>query len=139
MIKSRAFTMMEMLIVLVIIGFILAFVGPRIIRQIFKSNVAMTKMKMSVVRDGLLQYKQDMGHYPKKREGGIQALLSQPNTPGNEKWDGPYVTSEEDLEDKWAEPFEVNIPPVKYKQFKFFEIISTGGESADAKEIFIGA
>ena len=139
MIKSRAFTLMEMLIVLVIIGFILAFIGPRIINQMFRSDVSMTKMKMSLVRDGLIQYKQDMGHFPKKKEGGIQALLSRPNTPGNEKWDGPYVTSEEDLEDKWAEPLELNIPPVKNKNFRFFEIISTGGESEDAKEIVIGA
>lgn len=139
MIKNRAFTLMEMMIVLFIIGFILAFIGPRLVKVMFKSDIAITKMKMAKIKNGLIEYKQDMGHFPKKREGGIQALMSRPNIPGNEKWDGTYVDSEEDLEDKWGEPFELNIPPVKYKKFRFFEIISTGGDSADAKEIVVGA
>ncbi|MBD3273615.1 prepilin-type N-terminal cleavage/methylation domain-containing protein [Candidatus Dependentiae bacterium] len=139
MIKNKAFTLMEMLIVLFIIGFILAFIGPRFYRTFFKTEVAVTKMKMSKIKNALLEYKQDMGHYPNKREGGIQALVIRPNVPGNEKWDGPYVDTEEDLEDKWGNPLELNIPPAKYKQFRFFEIISPGGESEDAKEIFVGA
>ncbi|MFH1461642.1 MAG: type II secretion system major pseudopilin GspG [bacterium] len=139
MIKSKAFTLMEILVVLFIIGFLMAFIGPRFAKRFFKSEIAMTKMKMDKIKNALSDYKMDMGHYPNKREGGVQALISKPNVPGNEKWDGPYVDTEEDLDDKWGDPFEVNIPPVKYKQFRFFEIISTGGQSADATEIFIGA
>ena len=139
MVKSKAFTLMEIMVVLFIIGFLLAFMGPKIAKMIFKSDVAMTKMKMSKVKDSLMEYKQDMHHYPTKRDGGIQALITRPNTPGNEKWDGPYLENEEDLEDRWSNPFEVNIPPVRYKQFRFFEIISPGDGSLDAKEIFVGA
>ena len=139
MMNSKAFTLMEMLVVLFIVGFLLAFMGPRVYKTIFKSDVAITKMKMAKIKNGLLEYKQDMGHYPNKREGGIQALIVRPNVPGNEKWDGPYVDSEEDLEDRWGNPFELNIPPVKNKQFRFFEIISEGGEGEEAKEIFVGA
>lgn len=139
MANSKAFTLMEMLIVLFIIGFLLAFLGPRFAKQWSQSEVAITKMKMSKIKNALISYKQDMGHYPNKREGGIQALLTQPNVPRNQQWDGPYVDGEEDLEDKWGNSFEVNIPPIKYKNFRFFEIISEGDESSDATEIFTGA
>lgn len=139
MIKNKAFTLIEMLVVLFILGFLIAFIGPRIYRSIARSDIAMTKLKMSKISEGLLQYKQDMGRYPTKRDGGIQALIFKPNVAGSEKWDGPYLDSEEDLEDRWGNIFELNIPPVKYKQFRFYEVISPGDGTDEAKEIFVGA
>ncbi len=140
MIKSRAFTMIEMIVVLGIIAFILAFVGPAITKRFGKSQVAMTKMKMSKLKSALLEYRQDMGHYPKsQKEGGFQALLTRPNVANNEKWDGPYIESEEDLQDSWSFDLEYNNPPQKYRQqYKIFEIISIGGEAEEAKEIVDG-
>jgi general secretion pathway protein G len=139
MVRNKAFTLIEMLVVLFIIGFLAAFILPRLYRNIARSDVQTTKLKMSKISEALLQYKQDMGRYPIKRDGGIQALFFKPNVAGAEKWDGPYLDSEEDLEDKWGEPFELNTPPVKYKQFRYFEVVSPGGGTDEAKEIYIGA
>jgi general secretion pathway protein G len=136
--NSSAFTMMEILMVLFIVGFLFAFLGPRIYRMMFKSDISITKLKMAKLKDSLLEYKQDMGHFPKRAEGGIAALLVRPAVQGNEKWEGPYVDSEDDLMDKWGDEFEYNAPPQRYKKFRFFEIISAGGEQEDAQEIAEG-
>ncbi|MBD3231307.1 type II secretion system protein GspG [Candidatus Dependentiae bacterium] len=131
--KSSAFTMIEILIVLAIIGFLFAFLGPTLYRRIAQSDVALTKLKMGKVKDALVEYKNNVGHYPTKREGGLRALIEKPQ--GVENWNGPYLDSEDDLLDKWGNELELNIPPVKSKKFRYLEIISYG---ADGQEGGIG-
>ena len=144
--KNSAFTMIEILIVLAIIGFLFAFLlGPQLLKVFGKSDVAVTKLRMQKVKTALLQYKMDIGHYPTKREGGIQALLEKPKVPtAADKWRGPYLDDEEDLEDKWGNELQYNRPPERSKKFKIFEIISFGadgqeGGDGDDAEIYIGA
>ncbi len=142
--KSSAFTMIEILIVLGIIGFLLAFMMGPLLRMFGRSDVAVTKLKMSKVKNALLQYKTDVGHYPTKREGGIRGLLEKPSTPAGGKWRGPYLDDEDDLEDKWGNELEYNAPPARSKKFKVFEIISFGadgqeGGEGDNVEIYVGA
>ena len=139
MVKNKAFTMIEILVVLGIIGFLMAFIGPRVMRYRDKSEIFQLKLKMSQVKDSLLEYKQDMGHYPLKREGGIQALLYKPTTPGSDKWDGKYLSSEDDISDGDGNVFELNIPPVQSKDFKRFEIIAPHPSGEEDKDIIVGA
>ena len=135
MVKKSAFTLIEIMVVLGIIAVLLSFVAPRVYNAMFRSDVKLTKMKMSSIKDAMLQYRQDMGHFPNKKEGGLQALITRPEGLGSEKWTGPYLNSEEEIVDKWGMEIEYNIPPLKYKQFKTYEIISAGGEAVDAQEI----
>lgn len=132
--NNRAFTLMEILIVLFIIGFILAFVGPKISQQFFKSRTRMTELKINQLKSALLQYNQDIGHFPKKTEGGLDALYKKPEVKGvTDRWQGPY-TKEEDLLDSWSNNFEYNNPPEKHKdKYKYYEVISSGGD--EGKEI----
>ena len=142
--KSSAFTMVEILVVLMIIGFLFAFFGPALYRRIAQSDVALTKLKMAKIKDALTEYKLNMGHYPTKKEGGLRALLEKPNVAGAQNWNGPYLDSEDDLLDKWGNEIECNIPPVKYKnKFRYLEIISYGadgqeGGTGDNAEIVVG-
>lgn len=141
MVKNKAFTLVEIMVVLLIVGFLVAFVGRGLVRRMAQSKVEMTKLRMSKIKSGLIEYNQAMGRYPKKQDGGLNALLERPNTQGKENWDGPYVDGEDDLEDKWNESFEYNCPPLKYKTlYRFFEIISGGDpQDAQAQEIYTGA
>jgi general secretion pathway protein G len=139
--KNSAFTLVEILIVLIIIAFLFAFLGPRIMRYTGQMNISKTKLKMEKIKEGLMLYKQNMGHYPSKKEGGLRALLEKPNVSGAaEKWTGPYIDGEDDLIDSWESPFEYNAPPVKYgKDFHYFEIISVGrAEKEEGAEIPTG-
>ncbi|MBU4270126.1 type II secretion system major pseudopilin GspG [Candidatus Dependentiae bacterium] len=140
--NSKAFTLIEIMVVLVIIGFIVSLIGPRIYKKFAQSERYKTEIILGKLKGAILEYKMDMGHYPKKQEGGLRALVERPNVPNNENWNGSYVDSDADLQDAWAQDFEYNCPPEKYKnKFKIFEIISVGGEmeTDPTKEIIVGA
>ena len=140
--KSAAFTMIEIMVVLGIIGVLLVYFIPPLMRRMGKSDIKITKLKMNSLKNSLMEYKQDVGHYPNKKEGGLEALLNRPSGSAEGKWEGPYVDGEDSLEDSWGNPFEYNSPPEKYrgKPYKYFEIISPGDPSDESnKEIHVGA
>ena len=136
--KSNAFTLMEIMVVLFIIGFLVAYVGPKVARQFTKAGKFKAKMQVTKVKDALMEYKQDVGHYPTQREG-LSALVVKPSTKGSNNWDGPYGgVDEDDLLDTFGNEFEYNNPPVKYKgKYRYFEIISPG-DAAEDKELVDG-
>lgn len=85
---SEGFTLLELLVVMVIIGLLAAFVGPRYFSQIGKSEVKSAKAQIDALEKALDQYRLDLGKYP-STEQGLVALVSRP---ANEaKWDGPYL------------------------------------------------
>jgi general secretion pathway protein G len=87
--RKRGFTLLELLVVMVIIGMLAAYVGPKYFAQIGKSEVKTTKAQIVALEKALDQYRLDTGHYP-TTEQGLSALVTRP---ANEaKWDGPYLT-----------------------------------------------
>lgn len=135
--KNPGFTLFEILIVVGIIGFLMAFFIPTIMNYFGRTERKKIEFKLNKVKQALILYKQDMGHYPLKKEGGLEALLKRPNIPGSERWSGPYLNEEDDLLGGDNMPFEFNVPPVKYKdRFHYFEIFSEGSE--EGQEFYAG-
>lgn len=138
--KQNAFSLMEMMVVLFIIGLILSLMGPQIAKFFGKAKVSGTKAILSQLKSSILEYNMDIGHFPKRDEGGLNALMEAPSRPEiAQKWSGPY-TKEDFLRDKWDNDIIYNCPAEKYKdKFKNFEVISYGkngeeggtGEDAD--------
>jgi len=84
----RGFTLLELLVVVVIIGMLVGYVGPRYFKQIGKSQVTVVRDQFHAFGEALDQYRLDTGHYP-TTEQGLEALFTKP---GNEmRWDGPYL------------------------------------------------
>jgi len=105
--KNEAFTMVEMLLVVALLGGIFAFVGPRIIRQIRKAGESKVNLRMIGIHDGLTEFKIENDRYPNQKEGLAVVGLT-----------------EKDIED-----FEYNSPPKRYpKKFKKYELIYVGGD-----------
>ena len=86
--KQRGFTLLELLVVMVIIGLLAGYVGPRFFSQIGKSEVSTTKAQIDAFEKGLDQYRIDVGRYPSS-EQGLQALMTAPA--GESRWQGPYL------------------------------------------------
>ncbi len=85
---QRGFTLLELLVVMVIIGLLTAYVGPRYFSQVGKSEVKAARAQIDALEKALDQYRLDTGHYP-GMEQGLAALVTRPaNEP---KWDGPYL------------------------------------------------
>jgi general secretion pathway protein G len=86
--KPHGFTLLELLVVMVIIGLLAGFVGPRFFAQIGKSEVKTARAQIDALGKALDQYRLDMGRYPGTAEGLI-SLNQQPE--GNARWSGPYL------------------------------------------------
>ena len=104
--KARGFTLLELLVVMVILGLLAGYVGPRYFGQIGKSEVKAARAQLEALARALDQYRLDTGRYP-TTEQGLAALNTRP---GNEaKWDGPYL-SKALPNDPWGRPYQYRSP-----------------------------
>lgn len=99
--KQTGFTLLELLVVMVIIGLLAGYVGPRYFAQIGKSEIKTARAQIDSFGKALDQYRLDTGHYPGS-EQGLAALMVRP---ANEaKWGGPYLVKAVPL-DPWGNPY----------------------------------
>jgi general secretion pathway protein G len=84
--RRRAFTLVEMLLVVTIIGILAALVIPKIVGRSEQARVtaAQTDIKAGI-KTALDAFEVDNGFYPK----GLQDLIQQPSNAKN--WHGPYL------------------------------------------------
>jgi len=100
------FTLLELLVVLVIIGLLAGYVGPRYFGQIGKSEAKAAKAQIVAFEKALDQYRLDVGRYP-STDAGLAALV---NKPTNEaKWSGPYLKKAVPT-DPWGRPYIYKSP-----------------------------
>jgi general secretion pathway protein G len=122
--RQSGFTLLEIVIVLVILGTVMAFVAPRIFGNLEKANQAMAKARIEQISGQLEIYKLEVGRYPNTQEG-LKALMEKPA--GADRWNGPYLKDAASLKDSWGNDFRYTSPGSS----KPFDIVSLG---ADGKE-----
>jgi general secretion pathway protein G len=129
--REQAFTLLELLVVMVIMGLLAAFVAPRYFAQVGKSQVKAANAQIDAFDKALDQYRIDLGRYPTTEEGLNGLMTAPPNDPG---WGGPYLKKAVPL-DPWGHPY-VYVQPGAHGDI---DIISYGkdgqpggtGENAD--------
>lgn len=100
-VKQSGFTLLELLVVMVIIGLLAGYVGPKYFAQIGKSEIKTARAQLDSFGKALDQYRLDTGYYP-STEQGLAALMARPaNDP---KWAGPYLTKAVPL-DPWGNAY----------------------------------
>jgi general secretion pathway protein G len=130
--KLAGFTLLELLVVIVIIGLLAAYVGPKYFAQLGKSEVTIARAQIEAFEKSLDTFRLDVGRYPTTDEG-LNALLTAPATAGA-KWNGPYLKKAVPP-DPWGHAYLYKAPGSKSE----FEITSLGrdgqpggsGEDAD--------
>ena len=116
---STGFTLLELLVVIVIIGLLAAYVGPKYFAQLGKSEVTVAKSQMESFEKSLDTYRLDVGRYPTSEEG-MAALMAAPPTAAT-KWNGPYLKKAVPL-DPWGNAYVYRSPGAKAE----YEIMSMG-------------
>ncbi|MBU1424261.1 MAG: type II secretion system major pseudopilin GspG [Gammaproteobacteria bacterium] len=104
--NMSGFTLLELLVVMVIIGLLAAYVGPKYFSQIGKSETKTAMAQINALGKALDQYRLDVGHYP-GTEAGLAALFAKPQ--GEAKWDGPYLQKNVPP-DPWGKPYVYRQP-----------------------------
>ncbi len=129
----RGFTLLELLVVMVIIGLLAAYVGPKYFSQVGKSEIKMAQAQIDGLEKALHQYRLDVGSYP-ATEQGLAALVTRPSNEA--RWQGPYL-SKTPPPDPWGRPYIYKYPGERAE----FDLMSLGkdgqpggeGEAADIK------
>ena len=120
-------SLIEIIIVIVLIGGILAVVGPRVFGGSERGKAKLAAIQVNTIGNKISDYQTDTGLLP----NSLQDLVSNDgNVPG---WLGPYV-KEGDLNDQWGNPLEYRKPG----EAGPFDLASlgadgkAGGDSTDA-------
>lgn len=116
--RSAGFTLLELLVVIVIIGLLASYVGPKYFAQLGKSEVTIAKSQIESFEKALDTFRLDVGRYPTSEEG-LPALMNKPAAA--DKWNGPYLKKDVPL-DPWGHPYMYKAPGTKSE----YEITSYG-------------
>jgi len=132
--KRKAFTLVELLVVVLIITMLAAFVAPRMFSGIGKTKADLTRAKMAIVENALARFSIDCGRYPDDSEG-LESLIAPPAEMEEEKWNGPYC-KESDLMDLWDNPYiyiaEGEVNPGSFDLVSYGQDGMEGGEGDNA-------
>lgn len=128
------FTLLELLVVMVIIGLLVGYVGPQYFSQIGKSEVKAARAQIDAFEKAVDQYRIDVGKFPTD-EQGLNALFVRP--PSEPRWQGPYL-KKMPPDDPWGNAYVYQLGGTGAD----FEIISLGkdglpggeGEAADVRK-----
>jgi general secretion pathway protein G len=104
--RKSGFTLIELMLVVIIIGALVAMVMPRLTGRGEQARVAAAKADINAnIATALKLYELDNGAFPTTEEG-LNALLTKPSSARN--WNGPYL--ERKPIDPWGREYEYKCP-----------------------------
>ena len=101
--NRRAFTLMEVLLVLGILGVIMAMVVPKVLGRQKYASIDATKVSMGGLTQAIRMYSMDHNGDLPGMNDGLAVLTKQPSRP-DPNWRGPYI--EPDPKDAWGQAFK---------------------------------
>jgi general secretion pathway protein G len=127
--NRKGFTMVELMAVIIILGFLAAMVVTNFMGQTDKARVITTKANLKKLHSAVIQFKMDTGQYPTEEEG-LNALIEQPaDLEGYEP--GGYLGTTDIPLDAWNNEFVYQRYPESGKPFV---IISYGADGEPGGE-----
>lgn len=115
--RARGMSLLELVVVIVLIGGVLAVVGSRLIGGKDRANFNLTKTQLQTLAGKVEQYQLDVGSLPETLDQLATATGNQPN------WLGPYAKPAE-FNDPWGRPIQYRKPG----QAGPFELVSLGAD-----------
>ena len=136
--SHSGFTLIELMVVVIILGILALYIGPKIMGEPEKAKRVKAKMDIASLETALKMYKLDNGMYP-STDQGLQSLVAVPDSgviPKNWR-KGGYLEKNKVPKDPWGNEF-IYISPGVHGDF---DLISygldgvPGGENEDDKDI----
>ena len=130
--RRRAFTLVELLVVIVILAMLGAFVSVNVFKRTGQARADLAKPRLSLVEGAINQYAVDVGRIPDDSEG-LGVLLENPDE--LEGWNGPYLKRRQ-LLDPWGNPIlylaEGEVNPGSFDLMSYGADNQEGGEGENA-------
>jgi len=105
--RHHAFTLVELLLVLVILGILAAIVIPKFSGRTKQAQIAAAQTQISNFKTALDAFEVDNGSYPKGKNGLID-LIQVPRDAQN--WKGPYIQADSVPRDPWGNEYIYECP-----------------------------
>ena len=143
-VKSSGYSLIEIMFVVGIIGILMAVMMPGMRFALNRVRRFATERVMDKVESALSLYNMDIGSYPGKREGYLNALVVRPQSVSQTDYRGPYLDAVKfdrdeldniEIKDNWGRALEYHRtkeekdahPP----QYKEYVLISHGADEED--------
>jgi len=118
------FSLIELLVVLAILGFLAGFVGPRLVGPMCGgSKTKIAKLQIEDFATGLDLYHLEVKRYPNTAEG-LAALITKPANTSS--WNGPYLKNKKIPKDPWGRKYHYRLG----QDGRFFRIYSLGSDNS---------
>lgn len=129
--RAAGFTLLELLVVILILGLLVAIVTPRILGRTDEAKRTAAQVQIKQLEGALDLYRLDNGFYP-TTEQGLRALVEQPTTtPIPPKWrEGGYLPSVP--QDPWGNAY-VYLSPGTHGEFDLLSYGADGEPGGEGK------
>ena len=121
------FTLIEIMVVMMIIGLLMALVGPNLMGSAKKAEKQAARIQLENLGAALDTFRLDVGRYPSTQEG-LAALRQRPF--GVDRWDGPYLKKEVP-KDPWDRPYLYRSPGDGGRPYDIVTLGADGGPGGD--------
>ncbi|MCX5665547.1 MAG: type II secretion system major pseudopilin GspG [Candidatus Omnitrophica bacterium] len=126
-VHRKGFTLIELMLVVIIIGILVAMIVPRMAGRSEQARVAVSQADVDLnIATALKLYELDNGSFPTTDEG-LNALLSAPSTA--KRWKGPYL--DKAPVDPWNNPYKYRSPGTHRTDYDLYSLGKDGTESSD--------
>lgn len=116
------FTLLELLVVMVIIGLLASYVGPKFFGHVSKAEVKTVRAQLDAFSKALSTYRLDTGHFP-STEQGLKSLVDRPSD--EPRWSGPYLSKALPT-DPWDHSYVYRYPGEAGRDFELYSLGKDG-------------
>ncbi len=127
---SVGFSLVEMMIVLVIIGMIVAAIAPMVMGRLEEAKKQTTRQSLKGLQGGIQTFYMSTSTYPQK----LRDLVKRPANVDSGDWSGPYA-EDKHLEDAWKHSFVYKLTPDGEHEYELYSHGPKGKKSSKSEWI----
>ena len=131
--RRQAFTLVELLLVITIIGILAAIVIPKMVGRSEQARNVAAQADIASMKTALEAFEVDNGYFP-RGNNGLNDLVQQPRDARN--WHGPYFDPPKLPIDPWGDPY-VYYYPGKHNP-SGYDLLSAGPDAKEGTDDDIG-
>ena len=131
--NRQAFTMIEIMLVVIIIGILAAMVLPNLAGRGEQARKSTAKVDIETnIATALDLYEVDNGRYPTSDQG-LEALLEKPaSSPEPKNYNGPYLKKKQLPVDPWGKKYQYVSPGIHNTED--YDLYSLGPDGVESKD-----
>jgi general secretion pathway protein G len=130
--NRRGFSFLEIMMVVMIIGILVAVVGPKMLGRVGTAQERTARLQLKNIRTALNDYEMTIGVLP-TTDQGLDALVHRPSDVAENLWEQKM---DELPQDAWNEPFIYRCPGEGEREY---DLISKGKDRKEGTEDDISA